>query len=36
MAKDAQAVLKKANSALDGLDDSGPITAVGLVAKSLF
>jgi phospholipid/cholesterol/gamma-HCH transport system substrate-binding protein len=34
--RDAQAVMKKANSALDGLDDSGPITAVGLVAKSLF
>ena len=36
LARDAQAVLKKANSALDGLDDSGPITTVGLVAKSLF
>ena len=34
--RDAQSVMKKANSALDGLDDSGPITAVGLVAKSLF
>ena len=34
--RDAQAVMKKANSALDGMDDSGPITAVGLVAKSLF
>jgi phospholipid/cholesterol/gamma-HCH transport system substrate-binding protein len=34
--RDAQAVMKKASSALDGLDDSGPITAVGLVAKSLF
>jgi phospholipid/cholesterol/gamma-HCH transport system substrate-binding protein len=36
LARDAQSVLKKANTALDGLDDSGPITAVGLVAKSLF
>lgn len=34
--RDAQAVMKKANNALDGLDDSGPITAVGIVAKSLF
>jgi phospholipid/cholesterol/gamma-HCH transport system substrate-binding protein len=34
--RDAQSVMKKASSALDGLDDSGPITAVGLVAKSLF
>jgi phospholipid/cholesterol/gamma-HCH transport system substrate-binding protein len=33
---DAQATLKKADRALDGLDDSGPITAVGVVAKSLF
>ena len=36
IARDTRAVLKKANTALDGLDDSGPITAVGLVAKSLF
>jgi phospholipid/cholesterol/gamma-HCH transport system substrate-binding protein len=34
--RDAQAVMKKADRALDGLDDSGPITAVGVVAKSLF
>jgi phospholipid/cholesterol/gamma-HCH transport system substrate-binding protein len=34
--RDAQAVMKKAHAALDGMDDSGPITAVGLVAKSLF
>ncbi len=34
--RDAQAVMKKANTALDGLGDSGPITAVGIVAKSLF
>jgi len=32
----AQSTLKKADRALDGLDDSGPITAVGVVAKSLF
>jgi phospholipid/cholesterol/gamma-HCH transport system substrate-binding protein len=32
----AQATLKKADRALEGLDDSGPITAVGIVAKSLF
>ena len=32
----AQAVMKKADRALDGLDDSGPISAVGVVAKSLF
>ena len=34
--KDAKAVLKKADRALDGLDDAGPITAVGVVAKGLF
>ncbi|MEY2878399.1 MAG: hypothetical protein RLZZ15_779 [Verrucomicrobiota bacterium] len=34
--RDTQAVLKKADRALDGLDDAGPITAVGVVAKSLF
>jgi phospholipid/cholesterol/gamma-HCH transport system substrate-binding protein len=34
--RDAQAVMKKADRALDGLDDAGPITAVGVVAKSLF
>lgn len=34
--RDAQAVLKKANTAIDGLGDSGPITALGVVAKSLF
>jgi phospholipid/cholesterol/gamma-HCH transport system substrate-binding protein len=34
--RDAQAVLKKANSAIDGLGDSGPITALGVVANSLF
>ena len=36
MFHDAQAVMKKANTALDGLGDSGPITAIGVVAKSLF
>ncbi len=34
--RDAQAVLKKANNAIDGLGDSGPITALGVVANSLF
>ena len=33
---DAQATLKKADRAMEGLNDSGPITAVGVVAKSLF
>jgi phospholipid/cholesterol/gamma-HCH transport system substrate-binding protein len=33
---DAQATLKKADRALEGLGDSGPITAVGVVANSLF
>ncbi|HVU18071.1 MAG TPA: MlaD family protein [Candidatus Didemnitutus sp.] len=32
----AQSTLKKADRALDSLDDTGPITAVGVVAKSLF
>jgi phospholipid/cholesterol/gamma-HCH transport system substrate-binding protein len=36
MLRDAQAIMKKADRALDGLDDSGPITAVGVVAKGLF
>lgn len=34
--KDAKAVLKKADRALDGFDDAGPITAVGVVARGLF
>lgn len=34
--RDAQSVMKKANRALDGLDDAGPITAVGVVARGLF
>jgi len=36
MFHDAQAIMKKADRALDGLDDTGPITAVGVVAKGLF
>src|SRR5688572_24675154 len=31
MVRDVQALMKKADRALDGLDDSGPITAVGVV-----
>mgnify|MGYP001552555942 CR=1 FL=1 len=34
--REAQGTLKKADRAIDGLDDSGPINAVGIVAKSLF
>jgi phospholipid/cholesterol/gamma-HCH transport system substrate-binding protein len=34
--RNAQSILKKADNALDGLNDSGPITAVGVAAKSLF
>ena len=36
LVRDAQAVMKKADRALDGLDDTGPITAVGVVARGLF
>lgn len=32
----AQVTLKKVDRALDGLNDSGPITAVGIVANALF
>jgi len=32
----AQTAIKKADRALDGLNDSGPITAVGIVANALF
>ena len=32
----AQSTLRKADRALDGLGDSGPLTAVGIVANSLF
>ncbi|MBI3884726.1 MAG: MCE family protein [Opitutae bacterium] len=34
--RDAQGVMKKADRALDGLSDQGPITAVGIVANALF
>ncbi len=34
--RDAQGLMKKANRALDGLSDQGPITAVGVVANALF
>jgi phospholipid/cholesterol/gamma-HCH transport system substrate-binding protein len=34
--RDAQAIMKKADRALEGFDDSGPITAVGIVAQRLF
>jgi phospholipid/cholesterol/gamma-HCH transport system substrate-binding protein len=36
LVRDAQAVMKKADRALEGLDDTGPITAVGVVARGLF
>jgi len=36
MYKDVQGVVKKADRALDGLGDSGPIQAVGVVANALF
>jgi phospholipid/cholesterol/gamma-HCH transport system substrate-binding protein len=32
----AQGTLKKADRALDGMNDAGPITAVGIVANTLF
>jgi len=32
----AQVTIKKADRTLDGLNDSGPITAVGIVANALF
>jgi len=34
--KDAQTIMKKADRALEGLGDSGPISAVGVVAGGLF
>lgn len=34
--RDAQAIMKKADRALDGMDDTGPITAVGVIANGLF
>lgn len=36
MYRDAQSVMKKADRALDGLDDTGPITAVGVLTRGLF
>lgn len=36
MYKDIQGVVKKADRALDSMGDSGPITAVGVVANALF
>jgi len=36
MFQHAQSTLKKADRALDGMSDSGPITAVGVVANALF
>ena len=36
MLRDVQAIIKKADRALDGLDDTGPITAVGVVSRGLF
>ncbi len=34
--KDVQTTLKKADQMIDGLNDQGPITAVGVAAQSLF
>src|SRR3954470_22018659 len=34
--RDVQSTLKKADRALEGMGDSGPITAVGVVANALF
>ena len=36
MLRDVQSIMKKADRALDGLDDTGPISAVGVVAGGLF
>ncbi len=36
MYKDLQSTLKKADQMIDGLNDQGPITAVGVAAQSLF
>jgi phospholipid/cholesterol/gamma-HCH transport system substrate-binding protein len=36
MVRDVQSLMKKADRALDGLDDTGPISAVGVVAGGLF
>lgn len=34
--RDAQSTMRKVDRAVDGMSDSGPITAVGVVAKGLF
>ena len=34
--REAQGTMRKVDQAIDGLNDQGPITAVGLAAKSLF
>jgi phospholipid/cholesterol/gamma-HCH transport system substrate-binding protein len=34
--RDAQGTMRKLDRAVDGLSDQGPITAVGIAAKSLF
>ena len=36
MVRDVQSLMKKADRALDGLDDTGPISAVGVIAGGLF
>ena len=36
MLRDVQSIMKKADRALDGLDDTGPISAVGVIANGLF
>ncbi len=36
MLRDTQAIIKKVDRTLDGLDDTGPISAVGAVANGLF
>jgi phospholipid/cholesterol/gamma-HCH transport system substrate-binding protein len=36
MLRDVRSIMKKADRALDGLDDTGPITAVGVIAGGLF
>jgi len=36
MLRDVKSLMKKADRALDGLDESGPITAVGVLANGLF
>jgi phospholipid/cholesterol/gamma-HCH transport system substrate-binding protein len=36
MLRDMRGLMKKADRALDGMGDSGPITAVGVLANGLF